>query len=78
VTAYCHYDSWHESMPNDEIYREEHQRKDTGDLQCSGTIVIRIYFCEDFLKASQSSIYHGLYIQMTLGWEDIKSMITSP
>ncbi len=59
-------------MPNDEIYREEHQRKDTGDLQCSGTIVIRIYFCEDFLKASQSSIYHGLYIQMTLGWEDIK------
>lgn len=49
VAAYCHYDSWHESMPNDGIYREEHQRKDTGDLQCSGTIVIRIHFCEDFL-----------------------------
>ncbi len=49
VAVYCHYDSWHESMPNDGIYREEHQRKDTGDLQCSGTIVIRIHFCEDFL-----------------------------
>lgn len=50
VAAYCHHDSWHESMPNDGIYREEHQRKDSGDLQSSGTIVIQILRIYRFLK----------------------------
>lgn len=71
MTAYCHYDSWHESMPNDGIYREEHQRKDR-DLQCSQTIVIHVegiyHFWENFLYA----IFYILGIVVS-GWGDMKN-----